>query len=125
MLFDIEKHLHLHIPKTQKTMTTTPINNQSVRNQLITILTDAENNGKIRFIFVSDSLNYCENYNVGITFKNRVWHWFQLRRYNNDSTWFLTFNETTSTNTGKSNKSVNQMLNVCRSLNKKFNTNIF
>jgi hypothetical protein len=125
MLFDIEKHLHLHIPKTQKTMTTTPINNQSVKNQLITILNDAENNGKIRFIFVSDSFDYCENYNVGITFKNRVWHWFQLRRYNNDSAWYVTFVETTSTNTGKTKKGFKHQLATCVALNKKFNTNIF
>jgi hypothetical protein len=125
MLFDIKICLHLPIQKTQKTMENTSINTETIENQLFSILNNAQNIGRIKFLVQQSGKTYCNEKMVGITFKNGVWHWFTLVQYNNDQKQFLQFLETYSSNNGKSKSGIKHMMDVCRSLNKKFNTNLF
>jgi len=124
-LFDIEKHIHLHIPKTQKTMNTTTTTTETIENQLFSILNDAKSNGQIIFEVQKTGKTYCDEKLIGISFKNGVWHWFTLVQYNNNNQQFLQFFESYSSNNGKTKSGIIHMVNVCRSMNKKLKTNLF
>lgn len=106
-------------------------NTQTIENQLITLLNDVKNSGKIAsFDFqINDDKRKFHNENdeclwIGITFNSlNNWHWFKYERF--DQNEFFRFVHTYYRNTGKIKKTWKHCWNVRQSINKKLKTKLF
>jgi hypothetical protein len=107
-------------------------NTQTIENQLITLLNDVKNSGKIAsFNFEINDVKREYHHDddvcleIGITFNSmNNWHWFNLESFV-DGSEYLRFNHTYYRNTGKIRKSWKHGWNVRQSINRQLKTNLF